>query len=53
MNMLNRGAINQEYWFSLVIEFSKIVVGIDGSEESMKAVEFAITMANIYRCSDS
>jgi nucleotide-binding universal stress UspA family protein len=33
----------------LVIEFSKIVVGIDGSEESMKAVEFAISMAKIYR----
>ncbi len=33
----------------MVIEFSKIVVGIDGSEESMKAVEFAISMAKIYR----
>ena len=25
------------------------MVGIDGSEESMKAVEFAISMAKIYR----
>jgi nucleotide-binding universal stress UspA family protein len=33
----------------MVIEFSKIMVGIDGSEESMKAVEFAISMAKIYR----
>jgi nucleotide-binding universal stress UspA family protein len=33
----------------MVIEFSKIMVGIDGSEESMKAVEFAICMAKIYR----
>ena len=33
----------------MVIEFSKIVVGIDGSEESIKAVEFAISMAKIYR----
>jgi len=31
----------------MVTEFSKIVVGIDGSEESMKAVEFAISMAEI------
>ena len=33
----------------MVIEFSKIMVGIDGSEESMKAVEFAFSMAKIYR----
>ena len=33
----------------MVTEFSKIVVGIDGSEESMKAVEFAISMAKIQR----
>lgn len=33
----------------MVIEFSKIIVGIDGSEESMKAVELAISMAKIYR----
>jgi len=33
----------------MVIEFSKIMVGIDGSEESGKAVEFAISMAKIYR----
>ena len=33
----------------MVIEFSKIMVGIDGSEESIKAVEFAISMAKIYR----
>jgi len=33
----------------MVIEFSKIMVGIDGSEESMKAVEFAISMTKIYR----
>jgi nucleotide-binding universal stress UspA family protein len=33
----------------MVLEFSKIVVGIDGSAESMKAVEFAVSMAKIYR----
>jgi nucleotide-binding universal stress UspA family protein len=33
----------------MVSEFSKILVGIDGSAESMKAVEFAVSMAKIYR----
>jgi nucleotide-binding universal stress UspA family protein len=30
------------------IGFSKIVVGVDGSEESMKAAEYAITIAKLY-----
>ena len=30
------------------IGFSKIVVGIDGSEESMKAAEYAISIAKLY-----
>ena len=30
------------------IGFSKIVVGIDGSEESMKAAEYAISVAKLY-----
>ena len=30
------------------IGFSKIVVGIDGSEESMKAAEYAISTAKLY-----
>jgi nucleotide-binding universal stress UspA family protein len=30
------------------IQFSKIVVGIDGSEESMKAAEYAISVAKLY-----
>ena len=40
------------------IGFSKIVVGIDGSEESMKAAEYAISIAsytmqsNCRPCSD-
>jgi nucleotide-binding universal stress UspA family protein len=33
----------------MVSEFSKILVGIDGSAESVKAVEFAVSMAKIYR----
>ena len=38
MNMLKRS--NKPGILSaMVIEFSKIMVGIDGSEESMKAVE--------------
>ena len=32
----------------MVIGFSKIVVGIDGSEKSMKAAEYAISIAKIY-----
>ena len=31
------------------IGFSKIVVGIDGSEESMKAAEYAISIAKLYK----
>jgi nucleotide-binding universal stress UspA family protein len=30
------------------IGFSKIVVGVDGSEESMKAAEYAISIAKLY-----
>jgi nucleotide-binding universal stress UspA family protein len=30
------------------IGFSKIVVGIDGSEESMKAAEYAISITKLY-----
>ena len=32
----------------MVIGISKIVVGIDGSEKSMKASEYAISIAKIY-----
>jgi len=32
----------------MVIGLSKIVVGIDGSEKSMKAAEYAISIAKIY-----
>jgi nucleotide-binding universal stress UspA family protein len=32
----------------MVIGFSKIVVGIDGSEKSMKAAGYAISIAKIY-----
>jgi len=32
----------------MAIGFSKIVVGIDGSEKSMKAAEYAISIAKIY-----
>jgi nucleotide-binding universal stress UspA family protein len=32
----------------MVIGFSKIVVGIDGSEKSMKAAEYAISIAKMY-----
>jgi nucleotide-binding universal stress UspA family protein len=30
------------------IGFSKIVVGIDGSEESMRAAEYTISVAKLY-----
>src|ERR671910_1263965 len=32
----------------MVIGFSKIVVGIDGSEKSVKAAEYAISIAKMY-----
>jgi nucleotide-binding universal stress UspA family protein len=34
------------YYFPL--EFSKIMVGIDGSEESINAADYAIAIANKY-----
>lgn len=32
----------------MVIELSRILVGIDGSEESMRAAEYAVSIAKLY-----
>jgi hypothetical protein len=34
--------------YDSMIEFSKIMVGIDGSEESINAADYAIAIANMY-----
>lgn len=41
--------INQVYIDTImVIGFSRILVGIDGSEESMRAAEYAVSIAKLY-----
>jgi nucleotide-binding universal stress UspA family protein len=41
--------INQVYIDTImVIELSRMLVGIDGSEESMRAAEYTVSIANLY-----
>jgi hypothetical protein len=44
-----KGGINQVCIDTImVIGFSRILAGIDGSEESMRAAEYAVSIAKLY-----
>ena len=47
--LTGKRGINQVYIDTImVIELSRILVGIDGSEESMRAAEYAVSIAKLY-----
>jgi hypothetical protein len=49
MYISEKGGINQVYIDTImVIGFSRILVAIDGSEESMRAAEYAVSIAKLY-----